>query len=189
MRLNFGIKLLGGMAVVAVLAGCAASGPTIRVNQDPSASLAGYKTFNYFDPLGTDREGYESLVSNTLKDATTLDLTGRGYALSETPDFLVNFQAKLDDKLRVSSTPAMGPPIGYYGYRRGFYDPWSGYEQTSVDQYTQGTLNLDVVDARSKKLVWESVAEGRVTEKVRDNVPGVLRSLVPLMLAEFPSAN
>ena len=71
---------------------------------DPGASLAGYRTFNYVNPLGTDREGYESLVSASLKEVTTAELARRGYQLSEQPDFLVNFSGKLSDRLRVSST-------------------------------------------------------------------------------------
>ncbi len=173
-------------AMLSLAAGCA-SGPKINVTSDPGANIAAYKTFNYVSPLGTDREGYESLVSSSLKDATTMELTRRGYQMAEKPDFLVNFAGKLNEKLRVSSTPAMGPPIGYYGYRTGFYDPWYGYNDVDVDQYTEGTLNIDVVDAASKRLVWESVAVGRVNEKVREDVPRAVRKVVPQMLAKFPS--
>lgn len=177
---------IAALAALAVLGGCA-SGPEINVTSDPAANIAAYKTFNYVSPLGTDREGYESLVSTNLKDSTTLELTRRGYQMSETPDFLVNFSAKLDEKLRVSSSPAMGPGVGYYGYRTGFYDPWYGYNDVNVDQYTQGTLNLDIVDTASKRLVWESVAVGRINSKVKEDIPGAIRRLIPEMLAKFPS--
>lgn len=177
------------VSVVALLSACATPGPKVRVNSDPAARIAQYRTFNFFEQLGTDREGYESLVSASLKDATTAELTKRGYKLAANPDFLVNFGGKLDDKLRVSSRPAMiGPAYGYYGYRRGFYDPWGGYDTVDVDQYTQGTLNIDIVDAASKRLVWEAVAVGRVTEEVRDDIPAAVRAVVPQMLEKFPSA-
>ncbi len=179
-------RWLVAATVFALIAACA-SGPQIRVTADPGANLAGYRTFNYLSPLGTDREGYESLVSTSLKDATTTELTSRGYQLSETPDFLVNFSGRLSEKLKVSSIPATSPPFGYYGYRRGFYDPWYGYNDVDVDQYTEGTLNIDIVDAASKRLVWESVAVGRVNEKVRDDVPAAVRKVVPQMLAKFPA--
>lgn len=181
------IRALLGIVLLAVVAGCA-SGPKIRVNSDPAATIAQYRTFNYLEPLGTDRSGYESLVSSTLKDVTTAELTRRGYRLAEDPDFLVNFGGKLDDKLRVTNTPRVGPPFGYYGYRTGWYDPWYGYDYVDVDQYTQGTLNIDIVDAKAKRLVWESVAVGRVTEKIREDIPGALRAVVPQMLADFPRA-
>ncbi|MGD9596864.1 MAG: DUF4136 domain-containing protein [Steroidobacteraceae bacterium] len=169
------------------VAGCA-SGPEVRVTADPAANLAAYRTFNYVSPLGTDREGYESIVSTALKEATTAELTRRGYRLAGEPDFLVNFGARLDDRLRVTKTPVAGPRLGYYGYRWGFYDPWYGYNDVDVDQYTEGTVNIDIVDAGAKRLVWETVAVGRVTEKTMKDVPGAIRKLVPQMLATLPSA-
>ncbi|HNR22919.1 MAG TPA: DUF4136 domain-containing protein [Steroidobacteraceae bacterium] len=174
------------LATLALVGGCA-SAPQINVMSDPAANIAAYKTFNYMSPLGTDRGGYESLVSANLKDSTTLELTRRGYQMSETPDFLVNFSGRLDEKLRVSTSPSFSPGMGYYGYRTGFYDPWYGYTDVNVDQYTQGTLNIDIVDAASKRLVWESVAAGRVTAKTREDLPGAIRKIVPEMLAKFPS--
>ena len=39
-----------------------------------------------------------------------------------------------------------------------------GYE-TRVDQYTEGTLNIDVVDAATKKLVWEGAIAGRLSDQ------------------------
>ncbi|MEZ5530958.1 MAG: DUF4136 domain-containing protein [Steroidobacteraceae bacterium] len=180
-------RRVASIALFTLVAGCA-SGPEVRVTADPAANLAAYHTFNYVTPLGTDREGYESIVSTALKEATTEELTRRGYRLADTPDFLVNFGARLDDRLRVTKVPVAGPPLGYYFYRRGFYDPWYGYNDVDVDQYTEGTVNIDIVDAAAKRLVWESIAVGRVTERMRNDLPGAIRKVVPQMLATFPSA-
>lgn len=174
-------------AACLLAAGCAAT-PKINVTSDPAANLAAYRTFNFVSPLGTDREGYESLVSTSLKEATTYELTRRGYQLADTPDFLVNFSGVLNEKLRVRTTPGVTRPYGYYGYRTGFYEPWYGYNDVDVDQYTEGTLNVDIVDAKSKRLVWESVAVGRVDAKTRENVPAAVKKVIPQMLARFPSA-
>ena len=57
---------------------------------------------------------------------------------------------------------------GYYGYRRGAYGAWGGYgygSSTHVSQYTEGTVNVDMVDRVQKRMVWEGVAVGRVNEK------------------------
>ena len=72
------------------------------------------------------------------------------------PQLLVNFNARLDDKMKVSttSTPTMtmgvGMGRGYYGYRGGMYGTWPMYQdQTTVSQYKEGTLNIDIVDRRA----------------------------------------
>ena len=80
----------------------------------------------------------------------------------------MNFNAILQEKTQVRQTPAPVGVGGYYGYRGGFYDPWGGYgyaTETHVSQYTEGTFNIDLVDARRKKLVWEAVGVGRVSQK------------------------
>ena len=48
--------------------------------------------------------------------------------------------------------------------------------------------DIDIVDAAAKRLVWESIAVGRVTERMRNDLPGAIRKVVPQMLATFPSA-
>lgn len=167
-------RMLTMIVLTAVLAACT-TGPQIRTDYDHSANFAAYKTFAFVSPLGTDVDGYSTLITQRLKAATQRELEARGYRYSETnPDLLVNFSARLENKIDIE--PAMPPPIGYYGYRAAaFYGPWPAYGfQNNVDQYTQGTLNIDLVDARRKQLVWEGVAVGRVTnEKLANPAPAI----------------
>ena len=108
-----------------------------------------------------------------FRDAITREMELRGYTLSDSPDLLMNVSARMDDKTKVTTynDPMYG---GYYGYRAGFYDPWYGYgygTQTHVSQYTEGTVNIDMVDINQKRMVWEGVAVGRVDgDKSNDEV-------------------
>lgn len=174
----------GALCLLLAVAACA-SAPTIESNYDHSANFAAYRTFGFFSPLGTDKAGYATLVTQTLKDATRREMEARGYTYSETnPDLLLNFNAKLAKQVQVSQIP-MGPPMGYYGYRGGFYGGWGGY-YTDVDQYTEGTLNIDLVDAARRQLVWEGVAIGRVTEKHRENREAAINAAVAEIFKKFP---
>ncbi|MCD0504003.1 DUF4136 domain-containing protein [Bordetella petrii] len=152
------IALFPVLALASLLSACA-SGPTVRSDYDHAADFARYRTFGFMSPLGTDKAGYSSLLTERLKTATRGQMEMRGYTYSEqAPDLLVNFNAKLQAKTEV--TPAPGP---YYGYRAGFYGGWPGYGWgNDVYQYTEGTLNIDLVDARRKQLVWEGVSTGVV---------------------------
>lgn len=176
--------LVSGMLL---LAGCA-SGPDVRAVSDPSANFAQFRTFGFAEPLGTDRAGYQSIVSQQLKAATTREMTARGltYAAAN-PDLLVNFSAKLNDKLRVTTTPEPVMAPGYYGYRRGFYQPWPMYtERTDVSQYTEGTLTIDVIDAARRQLVWEGTVTKSITAKDQANVPAAIDGAVTAAFAKFP---
>jgi len=66
-------------------------------------------------PLGTDKAGYSTLLTERLKDATRGQMEMRGYVYSASnPDLLINFSGKLQQKTQVTEAP---PPMPYYGYR------------------------------------------------------------------------
>lgn len=169
-----------------MLASCATNSVSTTADYDRSANFGSYRTFGFFDPLGTDTAGYESLVTQTLKSATQREMESRGYTYAASgADLLINFNAKLAQQTRVSQTPA--PPPMYYGYRRGYYGGWGGYgNETRVDQYVEGTLNIDVVDAKHKRLVWEGVAVGRVTKKSQEDRQASIRAAVTEIFAKYP---
>ena len=74
----------------------------------------------------------------------------------------------------------------YYGYRRGFYGAWggSGYE-THVDQYVEGTVNVDIVDASASNWygkAWPSAASPRRPRKRQAAIHGAVAE----MFAKYP---
>lgn len=167
-----------------VLAACA-TGPVATADYDRNADFSAYRTFGFFEPLGTDTAGYESLITQTLKAAARREMEARGYVYAEAgADLLINFNARLAQQTRVTQTPA--PPM-YYGYRRGMYGGWGGYGyDTRVSQYVEGTLNIDMVDARRKQLVWEGVAVGKVTPKEREGRQAAINAAVAGIFSKYP---
>ena len=179
-------RLMAVAVTVGLLAGCA-TGPNVRSNYDRGADFGSYRTFGYVEQLGTDRSGYSTIVSSILKTAVSREMEQRGYLPSATPDLLINFQARLRRSQEV--TPGPGPGLFYYGYRYGVYGPWPGYDyELTVRDYTEGTLNIDVVDRVRKQLVWEGVAIGEVSEqKLRDPATS-LPEVVARIFANYPFA-
>jgi hypothetical protein len=174
--------LIIATAAILLLAACASS-PKIFVNQDPSADFSKYKTYNYEPVLGTDeRKGYRSILSNYMVSAMDREMQGRGYTLSDNPDLLLNFYIHTEEKIRTTQSPSMGG--GYYGYRGGYYGAYGGYD-TTVTQYTEGTLNIDLVDSATATLVWEGVTVGKITDKVRENLEGAVNAAVPEIMAQY----
>lgn len=179
-------RLVAALLAVS-LAGCAST-PNVIVNADPTVDFSGYKTYGFLPTLSTDKASYESMESNFLKVAVAQELDRRGLTYAENPDLLVNFYLHTKEKLRTRSVPTMGG--GYYGFRDPFYDTWGGYGgyETRVDQYTEGTLNIDFVDAAKKKLVWEGAVAGRVTEKAIRNLEKTIDEAVAEIMSGFPVA-
>jgi Domain of unknown function (DUF4136) len=182
--------------LVVILSGCA-SAPDVRVMSDPSVNFAQYQTFAFVSPLGTDRSGYQTLVSQELKAATQRQLQARGLTLvASAPQLLVNFNASISDKTRVTTMPVLVEPNfgvgfyggGYYGYRGSLYSPWPMYvDQTVVSNYKEGTLNIDIVDAARKQLVWEGVVvDHSVSQKELSNLPASIDAAVTAAFARYP---
>lgn len=186
-RHAFALALLGAALIAA---GCT-SGPRVRAERDNTADFSRYRTFAFADPLGTDRAGYETLVSGYLKAATQREMEARGLRLVEAdPQLLVNFNGKLNEKLRTTTMPSSSISFayghgGYYGYRTGLYTTWPLYD-TQVQSYTEGTLNIDVIDAERKQMIWEGVAVGRVTDETRENLKPKIDEAVRAIFANYP---
>lgn len=174
---------------LALLTGCA-SGPDIRSDYDPTVDFSEYRTYGFFQPLGLEGQGYESIIGNMFREALSREMEARGYTRSDNPDLMLNVSARLQDKTKVTTYNDPYPMGGYYGYRRGYYDPWYGYgfnTTTHVSQYTEGTVNIDMVDADEKRMVWEGVAVGRVREgRTNAELREAISKGVAEMFATYP---
>ena len=165
-----------------------ACGSTTKIHSDYDHSIdfSQYKTFGYYSPMGIENPNYSSLLGQMFRDAIDAQMLPRGYVKSNNPDILINVSARLEDKTKVTTTSS--PTMyggGYYGYRGGMYDPWGGYgygTSTHVSQYTEGTVNVDMVDIAQKRMVWEGVAIGRINEKQKS---GELRQDIMDGIAEM----
>ena len=181
------LRLIPLLAVFAITAAC--SGNPIRSDYDPTADFSQYKTYNFFADAGPESTNYQSFFSQYMIAAISREMESRGYVKSDDPDLLVNFNAVLKEKTQVRSSPAPTYGMGYYGYRGGFYDPWMGYgyaTETQVSQYTEGTFNIDLVDAKRKQLVWEAVGVGRITDDLLENLEERVNAGVPEFFASYP---
>jgi Domain of unknown function (DUF4136) len=169
-----------------LLASCA-SLPEIRSDYDKNIDFSRYKTFAFIQPLANDEAGYSTITTSLIKRAVQTQLEARGYVYSEnTPDLLINFKAKVEDKIVVTQTP-ISPISTYYEYRGRLYSSWSNYGYaTDIDQYKEGTLNIDMVDAARKQLVWEGIAIGQVTQKAIKEREVRINAAVRDIFAQYP---
>ncbi len=176
--------------IVAALAltGCATTtGPDIRVDYDRSVDLADYRTYGFPNEVGTDRAGYSTLVTAYFKDAVNREMQRRGYVYDEKdPDLLVNFFSNVRDVTELRRTPGAYVGYGYYDYRYGLYGAWPLYDgNVYADQHKVGTVNVDIVDGERMQLVWEGVAEGRITKADMKNPRVAIDSVVAELFQRY----
>lgn len=178
----WGTAILGALLSISACS----SAPDIRVQHDPTADFGQYKTYNYYADAGPDGTSYQGLFTQYMIVAIDREMQSRGYQKTDDPDLLVNFNANFADKTKVTTSPSMSG--GYYGYRGGYYGGMGGYgmaTQTNVRQYTEGTYNIDLVDARKQKLVWEAVYVGKVNDDTFDDLQAKVDEGVPQFFAQF----
>jgi len=172
--------------MLAVLVACA-SGPRIRTDMDPAANFSIYRTYNFSSEPGTDRAGYSTLITSRFKRAVSREMEARGYTLAENPDLLVNFFTSVRDATSVQSTPVV-VGMDYYRYRNGLYVAWPLYgNDVRTTRYSIGTASIDVVDAARKQLIWEGMAEGRLSSKVQKDPGPAIDKAVAEIFARYPA--
>jgi hypothetical protein len=177
------------LAFVIVLAGCATT-PHIRTDYDHGANFASYRTYGFPAETGTDRAGYSTLITGHFKRAVGREMEARGYRFNANqPDLLVNFFASSTERTDVQSTPRASFGAGFYSYRLGLYSAWPLYDHdVTTLHYKVGTASIDVVDAARKQLIWEGRAEGRLTEKMLNDLGPAVDKAVADIFSKYPVA-
>ena len=182
--------MLAGAAALGLLAGCA-SGPTIRSHVDPSANLSSYKTYMFAEKTGTDRPDYKTPITSYFKEAIRREMDARGYRYVEggPAELLINFNANAQEQVDVRTTPgspSFGYGYGYYGYRGGMYGATAFPPEVQTVRYKQGTANVDVVDLSKKQVVWEGIAEARLTDKMMKDPRTAIGNVITEMFTQYP---
>ncbi|MBN8226789.1 DUF4136 domain-containing protein [Corallococcus macrosporus] len=184
------MRLLSRVVPVLVglgLASCA--GVDVGTNYDPAAvqRINAFRTYAWLThPQQTkDTRINNAITESQVTGAVDRDLQARGYQkvdASANPDFLIGWQGAIDTRLSAETVDS------YWGYP---WDPfWGSYygpSETYVRQYDVGTLILDVVDAKEKKLVWRGTAQANLGDSPSAQTNGDrIEKGVEKMLENFP---
>lgn len=184
-------KILFTTLVLVMLAACAATPPVI--DYDPSIDFTGYKTFAFIGehPLlrGEGAAVGNPLLEGRLMLITENILSARGFtqvADRESADIAVGFTVGGREKIQVNSYPEPYRPY-YGGYGRGWGGAYYGTSTTTtVRQYTEGTLSVDIYDVSEHKPIWHGKATKRITDKMQKNPQETINEIMTGILASFP---
>ncbi|MGD8698030.1 MAG: DUF4136 domain-containing protein [Gemmatimonadales bacterium] len=156
---------------------------SVRYNNDfdPAIDFSNFSTYAWLeaaDPSKADR-GVDEFTERRVIAAVDNELASRGYtkATSGQPDILINFYLTTENKINVDT---YNTGWGYYG--------WYGGTQTTVRQWTEGTLVIDFIDTAEKDLAWRGWAQGELqanlspeerTRRVNKVVEGIMKQYPP----------
>lgn len=194
--LSISRRVLLGLFAALVLASCA-TGPNVRTSAAPGVDFASYRTFSFMTPLSTDRAGFHTLVFQQIVASARREMEIRGFEFVANPDqadMLVNVHTHVADQLRVRSVPDPWMGSTYWHHRRGFYQPWPGHSRwpapsrVEVDQFSEGRLNVDLIDRSRNTLVWEGVATKRLSQRTMNDLGPAIDSAIHDVFGQFPVA-
>ena len=88
--------------------------------------------------------------------------------------------------MRSRSVPSAGYGVGYDPYYDAYYDDWGMNHQTQISQYTEGKLEIDLIDREARRMIWQGSTKGTLTEKDYQNAQVTLNDAVTEIFKQFP---
>ena len=153
----------------------------VKYDYDKQANFKDVKTFDWLTV--PEKPGINSLVVERVKDAVNAELKAKGLMMSSNnPDFLIAQHLGKKDKVHVTN---MGYGYGSYGGYWGGH--WGTGGGVATYNYEEGSLILDFVDAKSKKLIWRGAANAEVQDlNTPEKSEKVINEVVKEILKNYP---
>lgn len=161
-------------SLVVLLFGCATT--SVNYDYDKEYDFSTFKTYEWMTMPQNVRA--EEFLIKRVKSALSRELSAKGITQAlDNPDFLVALHGSRESKVQVTD----------WGYSYGPFGRRIGEPRIDVNQYEQGTLIVDFVEAKTKQMVWRGIAS-RVLEP--DLVPQekerLINEAVTEMMKNFP---
>lgn len=184
------ISLIAG---VILMTGCA-SKSEIDVSTD--YSMANFDQFSSYQWLPEDQsKGHKpdnNLITDRITDSINKNLSSKGYHQTDAkPDVLVDFNVTTAAKVNIDNNQT------YEGYAPGF--TWSrgygaqatqskvGVMETSIVEYTEGSLMIDIIDPNNMQIIWRGIGTNKLPEQYdRDLASKLINKAVTATLENYP---
>ena len=144
---------------------------------DKSANFAEYGSYKFMNELSYSDtfDNYSGENKRTIENAIHKQLKRKGLEETEIADLHVNFFV-IDTHESKSITNT--------SYRNQRYGGMTHLD-TYIKEYEQGTLIVDFVDVKSKKLVWRGIGTGVITGKQKD-MERTINEAVTAVVSQYP---
>jgi hypothetical protein len=181
------VRQAGSLLLLVALLTASGCGSSISVNHDfdVNAPFVDYKTYNWIEKPATapgdPKTAVQSndLLDKRIKNAINDALAGKGIIPNTTaPDVLIVYHVNVQDKVQVTD----------WGYRYSdYYWGWGGRE-VDVYNYKEGTLIIDLIDAKTNNMVWRGAGQKALESGNRtpEQIDASVRKVVGAILEKYP---
>lgn len=154
---------------------------SVRVNSDydKKANFNSYKTYAYLKSA-VDKVEISDLDKKRILHSIDDALVVKGFTKSETPDLLVSFFTKENQRVDIYNNTS-------FGWGMGWGPNW-GLGSSNIYSTPEGTLYIDLIDAKTKELVWQGEGNGYLTKNSEEKDTRI-KEFVDKILSLYPPAD
>ena len=152
---------------------------TIKVaaDYDSEVDFTNYKTYAFYK-TGIDKVEISDIDKKRILKSIKKSLTNKGMSINEKPDLLINISTKSSENIYIDNS-------FYSPYYTGWY-PYYGRSHSRVAYSTsEGALYIDVIDTKSKQLIWQGKGIGVLSSK-KTNRDELIENFVNKILDVYP---
>src|SRR4051812_10234982 len=160
-----------------VLASCGSV--RVAADYDKNVDFGLYKSYAFYKN-GIDKVEISDLDKKRILRSIDEVMASKGFTKSETPDLLVNIFTKAREQVSVNQFNTG------WGYGWGYgWNPYLWGGQTYVSSNTEGTLYIDLIDAKKKEMIWQGEGVGYLT-KDTEKKDEIIKNFVAKILEQYP---
>lgn len=149
----------------------------VATDYDSDADFSNYKTFAFYKS-GIDKVEISDIDKKRILKSIQNTLLNKGLTIDENPDILINIATKSSENIYIDNS-------FYSPYYTGWY-PYYGRGHRQVAYSTsQGALYIDVIDTKSKQLIWQGKGIGVLSSKKADR-DELVNNYVTKILEVYP---
>jgi hypothetical protein len=173
-----------------ILIACAATGcagAQVKTDADKDADFSRYRSYTLqrgrvlSDQSAPDVSA-NPLLEERIQKAIARELARKGLQPTDPSraDLIATYTASAQTRKELETVAPAVP--GFEPYDEWYWGP--GYEDVWIDEYQEGTLVIDLIDADTRKLVWRAIARAK-SEQFSDE--GFIRGTVDKAIDKYPA--
>lgn len=173
-------KLVLPVLTILFLSSCT----SVRVlsDYDKEANFNTYKTYAFYK-TGIDKAQISDIDKKRILRAIETEMEARGFTKSNSPDILVSLFTK--EKTQVDIYNNYWGGYGGWGWSPYYWGP--NNNAGNVRTSTQGSLYIDLIDAKNKELVWQGKGIGTLSNTQNiEKKEARIQEFVSKILMQYP---
>ncbi len=168
------MKTLKFLSLIILITLSSCSSVMVNADYDKKVSFTNYKSYAYLKS-GIDKAEISDLDKKRILNSIDEVMQSKGFSKSENPDVLISIFTKERERVDVHQN---------FGWGWG-WNPYWGMGFNSVYTTPEGTLFIDIIDVKTKELVWQGEGSGYLTKNT-EKKEARIKEFVSKILEQYP---